>query len=746
VGLFDHLFKPKSNPACEEQVEGARIPEPASAAGAAVNRPPHKPPVIAPPDAFGVRLLGQIVAPGRVGAPAQRSGLQLKPSSETKVAREIVLTLDDVLARIPKELLIESAHDGRRVLRFSIDNLSADIARGRAAVPLSQIAEQCPDIFHVPIGNDNDVLIRLPLQKLVEQIAPGGISTTPAREAAGESPDAKIHLSIAAILRRCPREIIVRELPPIAETERVTFPFAPIERQLPTGRVDVSSIRFVAALPLHMHEYFRAIEGVRVPLPLDEIFQNLPGLSAVAPSSASMPGSAPAPEPGPQSPPPGGVTFTPASASPFASPPASEAAPPVEPATVPKPPPSVKSMRLPGFTPASDPAPAPRAVEPPHTEPRATSSVPPRVTPQMDLAKHEIAELRARIAALKVEFNVPSVSPVATPHIKEEPSAEASPLLKSQPPAKTPPPLLEPAAAADQIPLQLAPLLAPVPFPATFGPQPNELPSLGIETPPPDATSEAAYASAPVFVAPDPQLDKPLASGPDPLPSLSPPESAFTSPPLPAAAAAPLPELFRPPLVPPPVAPVVVTTPRIEPPAPVMLPMRTVAPPPVRPHVAPPRLFTAGENVPLPEVHSLAPVVEPEPSAPSPPPPLPPLSLGHAYATLGIEGEQTLARVAEHLATLPGLSACVLDVRYEAAEAGVFPEGLNPENIRGLVAPLAAALAGRTDEHISIFGEHGSISIFARGEARLAILHRARVFLPGIREKLAAVTGTLANA
>jgi hypothetical protein len=72
--------------------------------------------------------------------------------------------------RIPTHFLREGLHDGYRPLQFRLDDLSADIARGRAAVPLSRIAQQCPEVFRGPISEDDDILVRLPLQKLVEQI------------------------------------------------------------------------------------------------------------------------------------------------------------------------------------------------------------------------------------------------------------------------------------------------------------------------------------------------------------------------------------------------------------------------------------------------------------------------------------------------------------------------------------------------------------------------------------------------
>jgi hypothetical protein len=61
--------------------------------------------------------------------------------------KEIVLTLGDVLPRIPQQLLKPGTHDGNREIRFKIGDLRSDIARGKATVPLSRIARVCPEIF-----------------------------------------------------------------------------------------------------------------------------------------------------------------------------------------------------------------------------------------------------------------------------------------------------------------------------------------------------------------------------------------------------------------------------------------------------------------------------------------------------------------------------------------------------------------------------------------------------------------------
>jgi hypothetical protein len=98
-----------------------------------------------------------------------------------------------------------------------------------------------------------------------------------------ESPDIddneeKIHLRLAAILKHCPPEIIVGQLPHVDDSVRITLPFAPIDRQLVKGHVEVSALRFIVALPEVYHKYFVAKLGVKVPIPLEEVFQNLPSL------------------------------------------------------------------------------------------------------------------------------------------------------------------------------------------------------------------------------------------------------------------------------------------------------------------------------------------------------------------------------------------------------------------------------------------------------------------------------------
>ncbi len=435
MGLFDHLFKTKSPAGGEKNVETAAKPGESPCADPSV--------FLHPKDFVRPSSIVPATAPSQASAaryPERRSGL----AAPVAPPEEIVLTLGDVLSRIPTSYLKAGQHDPKRELRFKIGDLSSDIARGRAAVALSRIAQLVPDIFAKSVSRSEDTAIRLPLQKLVEQIgllrsrpavpvaeknhrtpaalpgpaaaltelktslaallaqpteapasvvlesvppapeekielkpefaplpvveekvapaptllaeplspaaepetiqpprdpvewpkpraeraeqsnsiaapaasvappaapveAPAALTAEPTQALAevvpppsepnvtrsappAETPPApaevepfdvdvggeKIQLSLAAILRNCPIELIVGEVPDVPDNVRITLPFAPIDRQLVSGLVEVSALHFIAALPERYQPSFTARPGINVPIPLEEVFQNLP--------------------------------------------------------------------------------------------------------------------------------------------------------------------------------------------------------------------------------------------------------------------------------------------------------------------------------------------------------------------------------------------------------------------------------------------------------------------------------------
>ena len=313
MGLFNHLFKPRNDAAEEKTVDDNPSPADAEKAGSQAN-----PNVFLQPKGYIHRRPTPSPASTRF-APPQRA-----PERSGALPSEIVLTLGDILSHVPTQFLKTGMHDAKRELRFATGELTSDIARGRPTVPLSRIAAQCPDVFHSDIPAEGDLQVRLPLQKLLDQL---GLQTSrvvpqpapvvekagaPAGGAAGNG-EPCIRLSLAAILAQCPDDVFVRERPCVGESVRIELPFAPIERQLIGGRVAMSASQFVALLPPALAPHFAAREGMRIPLPLDEIFRNLPGGSiepapsvavevkteppAPAPAAAGPDVEAPAPAP-----------------------------------------------------------------------------------------------------------------------------------------------------------------------------------------------------------------------------------------------------------------------------------------------------------------------------------------------------------------------------------------------------------------------------------------------------------------
>jgi len=63
-----------------------------------------------------------------------------------------------------------------------------------------------------------------------------------------------------------------------------------------------------------------------------------------------------------------------------------------------------------------------------------------------------------------------------------------------------------------------------------------------------------------------------------------------------------------------------------------------------------------------------------------------------------------------------------------------------------VLAGHGAAFGSGEMQHVTLFGEHLCTSVFNAGSASIAAFHRARVLLPGVREKLSAAVEALAQA
>src|SRR5947209_16407260 len=139
-------------------------------------------------------------------------------SAETRVpGGMLVLTLDDVLARVPTRALKPGLHDPSRRLHFAMDELLEGISRGRATIMLSTLAERYPDTFEAPAPGAEDAPIHLPLQKLMQQIG----RATPQAEKPAEK-------QVLPVIEPAPVVQVTQVLAPVKAPERVAAAPDPI--------------------------------------------------------------------------------------------------------------------------------------------------------------------------------------------------------------------------------------------------------------------------------------------------------------------------------------------------------------------------------------------------------------------------------------------------------------------------------------------------------------------------------------
>ncbi len=995
MGLFDHLFKHRPDDADERTIEGrrraaARNDDPLDPQAAFLQPKGYAPgaanPAIAGSQNGFVPVLPSARRPQRAAEPA------VLPSEPN----EIVLIFGDVLPRIPVQFLRPGSHDLKRELRFHLEDLASDFSRGRAGVALSRIAEQCPECFNRVIGDDDDMEVRLPLQKLVEQIArirslpgaapqtgsrepiralrppapawagapvppPSPVATPPlpptslvppvadpvapqepsrpvspiiqeapaspippmeevsrARESeapqaeapvlpGGESPASaeaapvpvehtafpavddlaasaqppiletpvperepdfeeppqpapaaepppvlrlatanEIDLSLAAITAVVPAEMLAAGRPQIAENYRISLPFAPIERQLGTGSVEVSAGAFWDALPPMLRHHFVLREDLRIPLPLEEIFQNLPvaaekrflvpeiaATAVVPPEAPIMLVPAPAlddqtglfdfdrsPEPvGAETPPPLPIAEAPTPESATPSLPTNEPPPPEPPSVVH--PPELVIAAAPD---ASEPADAPTRLAGPldaDTVPAPVFETPVRdeVSVPVNLPPFRIFAPQVQATESADRFDPVGDQPIVLGQSGEAPVPAHDPAVvdsaPSAPPPEPPPTTAAPEEAAGVQPhagtadlgvesaipaVVTTSVIAPVETsPRQTLTRFSVLPARELDTPPDEFDGVVAFNAdqpPPVTVAPQsaavavlhatisspppvmvaagpttsvqpPRMVRPVVL-PPPISGYSPVAPVDLAPTLGGSApdspgsitlgpvAAPEPSTPPPTIAPPKIVqspdvvapaalkpPVAQPSPAEQEPAPAPKPQAAALPRPAGTAAAPPAL-----HLHLPPLPATAPAA---PSTGRELPPALPISRfdQHSLQSLFMTDETLdTSKVARLAAALPGIEACVISARGDSISSGNVPPGFELAALRAL-APQVGATADRLPigelKNFTLFGAAYSVSFFERGEVCLSVVHRARSFVPGVREKLVAVTEELAR-
>jgi len=99
--------------------------------------------------------------------------------------------------------------------------------------------------------------------------------------------DEKVSYSLAALLPNAPKSWLTGDLKSVGNRARITVPFHLIESQLATGRVELGFDDFFQALPGELKSHFSGdheeARTARIQIPLNEVFQNLPGAEPLPP-------------------------------------------------------------------------------------------------------------------------------------------------------------------------------------------------------------------------------------------------------------------------------------------------------------------------------------------------------------------------------------------------------------------------------------------------------------------------------
>ena len=410
------------------------------------------------------------------------------------------------------------------------------------------------------------------------------------------------------------------------------------------------------------------------------------------------------------------------------------------------PPPSTRSLESEPESPSQfsvlpSPAPVPEPIPaPPLPEPEAVVAFTPDQPPPLKIEEPAVAVavLRATVAGPQ---ELPAVA-MATANIQPpqmfRPVVLPPPIsgIAPAPPINLAPTLAGPGSIAGMISLSPA---ADAHSPANFDvrgiqskpatqPLPTEAPRAEISPPPPPPPVEAEATPA----APTESHDEPTPTLKSFVKRLFTPPAADTPPAV--SPPAPPPEAGEKSRVPPPQvapnAPPVFPAPNLSEPAPPTAPM----PAPFQLH--------------LPRLPQSAPLAAPSVEHAPPALPISPFDQHSLQSIFMTEETLDLSKISRLAAALPGIQACIIATQGKSYSSGNLPEGFDLNALRGL-APQVGAAADRLPigqlKNFTLYGQDYSISFFERTSVCICAIHRARSFVPGVREKLVAVVDELAR-
>lgn len=85
-------------------------------------------------------------------------------------AQKVFIELKDVYSRLPSNILRLEPYDPALKLWFRVGDIAALLSRGKATIPVSAVAQLCPEIFNDDVDFESETEILFPWHKAVEQV------------------------------------------------------------------------------------------------------------------------------------------------------------------------------------------------------------------------------------------------------------------------------------------------------------------------------------------------------------------------------------------------------------------------------------------------------------------------------------------------------------------------------------------------------------------------------------------------
>ncbi len=83
---------------------------------------------------------------------------------------EFSLSLGEIIARVPGHCVWPGGHDAGRMLRIPAADIAPGLELGKPQIPLARLVALAPEVFRLERGVSEAAQVRLPIQKLLQQI------------------------------------------------------------------------------------------------------------------------------------------------------------------------------------------------------------------------------------------------------------------------------------------------------------------------------------------------------------------------------------------------------------------------------------------------------------------------------------------------------------------------------------------------------------------------------------------------